>query len=141
MSENGIPKTTLTLADGTVAPLYALNTLIIGAGAAGLNCAEHLADFGVAPIAIITDKLGGGTSANSGSDKQTYYKIGVFGDVPDSPVDFAHSLFDGGMMHGDIAYCEGVGSATEFFHLVKNGRGGRPTRSATGHRPAHRPRG
>jgi len=116
-----IQRDTLALPNGVGVPLYTLNTLVVGTGAAGLNCAEHLHDLGVEPIAIVTDKLGAGTSANSGSDKQTYYKIGVFGDVPDSPIDFAHSLYDGGMMHGDLAYCEGVGSATEFFHLVKNG--------------------
>ena len=121
MSQNAIPKGEIALADGTQVPVYTVNTLVIGTGAAGLNCAEHLYDLGVDPIAIVTDRLGAGTSANSGSDKQTYYKIGVFGDVPDSPMDFAHSLFDGGMMHGDIAYCEGIGSATEFFHLIKNG--------------------
>ena len=121
MSESTLTRETLSLPDGTEAPLYTVNTLVVGTGAAGLNCAEHLSDLGVEPIALVTEKLGGGTSANSGSDKQTYYKIGVFGDAADSPVDFAHSLFDGGMMHGDIAYCEGIGSATEFFHLVKNG--------------------
>jgi len=75
----------------------------------------------VTDVAIATDRLGAGTSNNAGSDKQTYYKIGVFGDVPDSPVEFAHSLFDGGMMHGDLAYVEALGSAPEFFHLVRNG--------------------
>jgi len=101
--------------------LYTLQTLIIGSGAAAMNCAEHLYDLGMRDIAIATDQLGAGTSNNSGSDKQTYYKIGIFGDVPDSPMEFARSLTAGGMMHGDIAYIEGVGSAQEFFHLVKNG--------------------
>ena len=121
MISPNLPKDTLTLSNGLRAPLYTVNTLVVGTGAAGLNCAEFLFDLGVAPLALVTDRLGGGTSANSGSDKQTYYKIGVFGDTPDSPLDFARSLFDGGMMHGDLAYCEGVGSATAFFHLIKNG--------------------
>jgi len=106
---------------GLSVPVHSASTLIIGSGAAALNCAEHLHDLGHRDVIIATDKLGAGTSNNSGSDKQTYYKIGVFGDVPDSPIDFARSLTAGGMMHGDIAYVEGVGSATEFFHLVKNG--------------------
>jgi len=101
--------------------LYTVQTLIIGSGAAALNCAEHLYDLGMRDVAIATDQLGAGTSNNSGSDKQTYYKIGIFGDVPDSPMEFASSLAAGGMMHGDIAYIEGLGSAQEFFHLVKNG--------------------
>jgi len=102
-------------------PVYTAGTLIVGSGAAALNCAEHLYDLAHRDLIIATDKLGAGTSNNSGSDKQTYYKIGVFGDVPDSPMDFARSLTAGGMMHGDLAYVEGVGSATEFFHLIKNG--------------------
>ncbi len=101
--------------------LFTVQNLIIGSGAAGLNCAEHLHEKGMTDTAVVTDKLGAGTSNNSGSDKQTYYKMGIFGDVPDSPMDFAHSLYDGGMMHGDLAYVEALGSAPEFFHLVRNG--------------------
>ena len=111
------------LPDGSQLDLITSQTLIIGSGAAALNCAEHLHEFGVRDVIIATDKLGGGTSNNAGSDKQTYYKIGVFGDVEDSPIEFAHSLLDGGMMHGDIAYVEALGSAPEFFHLVRNGVG------------------
>jgi succinate dehydrogenase/fumarate reductase flavoprotein subunit len=107
--------------DGPEVDLITVQTLIIGSGAAALNCAEHLHELGVSDIAVATDELGGGTSNNAGSDKQTYYKIGIFGDVPDSPIEFAHSLYDGGMMHGDLAYVEALGSAPEFFHLVRNG--------------------
>jgi succinate dehydrogenase/fumarate reductase flavoprotein subunit len=101
-------------------PLYTVANLIIGSGAAGLNCAEHLHELGQ-ECAIVTDCLGAGTSNNAGSDKQTYYKLGVFGDVPDSPMEFARSLFNGGMCHGDLAYVEALGSLPEFFHLVRNG--------------------
>jgi len=111
----------MSLPDGTRAELITVQTLIIGSGAAGLNCAEHLYELHMPDAAVATDRLGAGTSNNSGSDKQTYYKIGVFGDVPDSPIEFARSLFDGGMMHGDLAYIEALGSAPEFFHLVRNG--------------------
>jgi len=100
---------------------YEFSALIVGSGAAGLNCAECLHDLGVTDIAVVTTKLGAGTSANSGSDKQTYYKMGVFGDVADSPMEFARSLTDGGMCHGDIAYCEALASLPAFFHLVRNG--------------------
>ena len=102
-------------------PVHTFQTIIIGSGAAGLNCAEHLWELGVRDVAIVTDCLGAGTSNNSGSDKQTYYKIGIFGDVPDSPMEFAQSLTAGGMCHGDLAYIEGLGSAPEFFHLTRNG--------------------
>lgn len=101
-------------------PVYGIANLIIGSGAAGLNCAEHLHERGQ-EFAVVTDRLGAGTSNNSGSDKQTYYKMGVFGDVPDSPIEFARSLFNGGMCHGDLAYIEALGSLPEFFHLVRNG--------------------
>jgi len=116
-------KDTVKLPDGAELELITCRVLVIGSGAAALNCAEHLAQFGVGDVVIATDRLGAGTSNNAGSDKQTYYKIGIFGDVPDSPLEFAHSLFDGGMMHGDLAYVEALGSAPEFFHLVRNGVG------------------
>ena len=98
-----------------------VHTLIIGAGAAGLKCADMLHAYGVRDVAIVVDRLGNGTSNNSGSDKQTYYKIGLFGGEPDSPMDFARSLFQGGMMHGDLAYIEALGSAPAFFDLCKLG--------------------
>lgn len=110
----------IEIAELTGIPAYTVPTIVIGSGAAGLNCAEHLHELGQ-ECAIITDCLGAGTSNNSGSDKQTYYKLGVFGDVPDSPLELARSLFGGGMCHGDLAYVEALGSLPEFFHLVRNG--------------------
>jgi len=102
-------------------PVYSFRALVIGSGAAGLNCAEHLHELGVTDVAIVTAGLGTGASANSGSDKQTYYKLGICGDIPDSPLEMAQALFAGGMCHGDLAYIEALGSAPEFFHLVRNG--------------------
>jgi succinate dehydrogenase/fumarate reductase flavoprotein subunit len=116
-----VRRTIATLNDGTEVPTLTVQTLIIGSGAAALNCAEHLWEMGTRNLAIATDSLGAGTSNNSGSDKQTYYKIGIFGDTADSPIDFARALTAGGMCHGDIAYCEALGSAPEFFHLARNG--------------------
>ena len=99
------------------------NTIIIGSGAAGLNCAIHLIQEGIdaSKIAIITEKLGGGTSFNAGSDKQTYYKMSIYGDQEDSPYQLAKDLFAGGAMHGDIALIEATNSIREFFHLVQLG--------------------
>lgn len=108
---------------GLTIPILRFQTVVVGSGAAGLNCADALHRLGVTDIAVITSKLGGGTSANSGSDKQTYYKMGVFGDVPDSPMDFARTLTAGGMCHGDIAYIEGLGSLPAFFNLARLGVG------------------
>ncbi len=102
-------------------PLYSLNTLIIGSGAASLNAAVNLFEKGQKDIAIVTDQWGGGTSNNTGSDKQTYYKLSLAGDQPDSPMDMAKDLFKGGCMHGDIALCEAMNSAQAFFHLVSLG--------------------
>ncbi len=118
-----MPSSSTTRVAGLDIPTRAFYTLIVGSGAAGLNCAEHLYELGVTDIAVVTSQLGGGTSANSGSDKQTYYKIGVFGDAADSPLAFARTLTAGGMCHGDLAYIEALGSLPEFFHLVRNGVG------------------
>jgi succinate dehydrogenase/fumarate reductase flavoprotein subunit len=98
-------------------PCYTVNTLVIGTGAASLNCAEHLYRNGMADILIVTEKIGGGTSKNTGSDKQTFYKTSVFGKEGDSPYSMAEALFGGGAMHGDIALIEAITSAQEFFHL------------------------
>jgi len=99
------------------------NSVIIGSGAAGLNCALHLVMEGIAPdqIAIVTDKLGGGTSFNTGSDKQTYYKMSIIGDQMDSPREMAKDLSAAGAMHGDIALIEATNSIREFFHLIQLG--------------------
>ncbi len=113
-------KTTITI-DSIDFPVYEVDTLIIGSGAASLNCADHLFTYGKKDIAIVTEKIGGGTSNNTGSDKQTYYKLSVTGKEPDSPYEMAKSLFDGGAMHGDLALIEATLSAQEFFHLVQIG--------------------
>ncbi len=101
--------------------VHSCNTLVVGAGTAGLKCALRLFELGVREVAICVDRLGAGTSNNSGSDKQTYYKMGVLGDESDSPMDFARSLFEGGMMHGDLAYIEAVGSLPAFYDLCRIG--------------------
>jgi succinate dehydrogenase/fumarate reductase flavoprotein subunit len=102
----------------TAYPVYSLNTLVVGSGAAGLNAAVRLHQFGQTDVAVGTDRFGAGTSANSGSDKQTYYKLSLAGDRPDSAFDMARDLFAGGSMHGDIALAEAQGSPEAFFHLV-----------------------
>jgi len=106
---------------GITLPSYRCHSLIIGSGAASLNCALHLNNFGLKDIAIVTECLGGGTSNNSGSDKQTYYKLSLFGQEKDSVYAMAQTLFSGGSMHGDIALVESSLSPQEFFHLVQIG--------------------
>jgi len=106
---------------GKTYPVISVNTVIAGSGAAGLNCAVNLDRLGCADQVIITEGLGGGTSNNTGSDKQTYYKLSLSGSQPDSPYEMAQSLFNGGSMHGDIALIEALLSAQSFYHLVSLG--------------------
>jgi succinate dehydrogenase/fumarate reductase flavoprotein subunit len=107
--------------DGREIPVYGAQALVVGTGAAGLNAAVHLYDLGVRDVLIITERDGAGTSNNSGSDKQTYYKMSVEGGGGDSPLSMAQDLAAGGCMHGDVALVESTLSAQEFFHLVQMG--------------------
>ena len=102
-------------------PVYSCNTVIIGSGAAALSAALNLIKLGQPDIAILTENWGGGTSNNAGSDKQTYYKLSLAGDVLDSPHQMARDLFNGKCMHGDIALCEAQHSAQAFYRLVEAG--------------------
>ncbi len=101
--------------------LTQVHTLIIGSGAAGLCAAVRLRAEGVKDILIATEGLDMGTSINTGSDKQTYYKLSLCGDQSDSPRQVAQTLFDGGSMHGDIALIEAALSARCFLHLANLG--------------------
>ncbi|MBN1804878.1 MAG: FAD-binding protein [Sedimentisphaerales bacterium] len=109
--------------------LHIYNTVIVGAGAAGMNCAVHLCEFmeqkGITGpgerIAVVTTGLELGASRMSGSDKQTYYKIGTSPDIADSAEEFAKSLTAAGCCHGDSAIIEAIGSLREFYHLVQAG--------------------
>ncbi len=107
--------------DGYSIEYYNLNTLIIGSGAASLNAAVTLHSMGQEDILIATSQWGGGTSNNAGSDKQTYYKLSLSGDQPDSVREMARDLFNGRCMHGDIALCEAQGSVQAFMNLVRLG--------------------
>jgi succinate dehydrogenase/fumarate reductase flavoprotein subunit len=120
-NEGPLMKPEIALIQGTRFPVYSLNTLVIGSGAAALKAALSLYDRGQHSIALVTEKWGGGASNNSGSDKQTYYKLSVSGSVPDAPGAMARDLYDGGCMHGDIALCEAQHSAQAFFELVQLG--------------------
>ncbi|MFH1759498.1 MAG: FAD-binding protein [bacterium] len=113
-------KTSLKIGNKNI-PVYSMNTVIVGSGAASLSCADHIHNLGQEDIAVVTEKVGGGTSNNTGSDKQTYYKLSVFGDKGDCPYEMAKSLFDGGCMHGDLALIESIVSVQGFFRLVQIG--------------------
>ncbi len=114
---------------GQKVTIYKYNTVVVGAGAAGMNCTRKLYEFmshkGIRNpqerIAVVTAGLPLGASRMSGSDKQTYYKMGTSPDVADSPESFAKSLTAGGCCHGDLALAEGIGSLRGFYNLVEAG--------------------
>lgn len=102
-------------------PFYQYNTIIVGSGAAGLNAAVTLHKLGQKDIALVTEGRYMGTSRNTGSDKQTYYKLTQCGREPDSVRKMAETLFGGGCMDGDLAMAEAAGSLRAFYHLVDIG--------------------
>jgi succinate dehydrogenase/fumarate reductase flavoprotein subunit len=115
-----MPQETIRIA-GLELPFHRLNTLVVGTGAAGLNAADTLHALGQNDIALLSEGLSMGTSRNTGSDKQTYYKLTLAGGEPDSVLEMARTLFAGGSMHGDIALVEAALSAPCFAKLVSIG--------------------
>lgn len=107
--------------NSTQVNVYSLNTVIVGTGAAGFNAADTLYSLGQRDIAIVTEGINMGTSRNTGSDKQTYYKLTLSGNTPDSVEEMAKTLFNGGSMHGDIALVEAALSARSFCKLASIG--------------------
>jgi len=106
---------------GTRLRIYSLNTAVVGSGAAGLNAADRLHSFGQTDVAVVTEGMNRGTSRNTGSDKQTYYKLTLAGGEGDSVREMAETLFRGGAVHGDIALVEAALSARCFYRLVEIG--------------------
>ncbi len=106
---------------GRSIPVHGFNTIVIGSGAASLSAADHIHKLGQTDLAVVTGRVDGGVSRNSGSDKQTYYKLSVFGEDGDSPGEMARSLYEGGSMHGDLALVESSLSPRCFFRLVEIG--------------------
>lgn len=115
--------------NGVDVPLHLTNTVIVGAGAAAMNCAYQLLKFwrlmGVEKpqdrLLVITGGSKLGASRMSGSDKQTYYKMGTSPRIPDTAEDFAKTLTAFGCCHGDNALIEGIGSLRGFYNLVESG--------------------
>ncbi len=109
--------------------IHRYSTIIIGSGAAGMNCAKKLYEFldtkgikdAASKIAVVTRGLPLGASRMSGSDKQTYYKMGTSPDVADIAESFASSLTAAGCCHGDLALAEAIGSLRGFYNLVEAG--------------------
>ena len=99
---------------------YAHDALVIGTGAAGYSAACRLKALGV-DVALVTEGVNCGTSRNTGSDKQTYYKLSLAGGNPDSVAEMAQDLFAGGCVDGDNALCEAANSARCFLQLAELG--------------------
>ena len=101
------PESTLTL-EGLTWPVWHADALVVGSGAAGLRAAIELKRR-KQKVLLATAGLYMGTSACSGSDKQTLFTAATAGNG-DSFMRLADALASGGAMDLDTAYVEAVGS-------------------------------
>lgn len=100
-------------------PVYSFEAVIVGSGAAALSAA--LCCHGKVSAAVVTEGMNMGTSRNTGSDKQTYYKLSTGLSTPDCAADMAEDYIRGGSMHGDLALTEAAGSLAGFYRLISLG--------------------
>lgn len=96
-------------------PVCRYRALVIGSGAAGLRAAVELKRRGV-DVAIATQSAFGGTSACSGSDKQTLHTANS-ADRGDDFRAMAKAIRAGGAMDEDLAYIEAIGSTRALSSL------------------------
>ncbi len=97
------------------------DAIIIGSGAAAYSAADWLFKKNVKNIAIITENRLSGTSRNTGSDKQTYYKLSLDGNYPDSPYKMATDICKAGCTDGEKLYLQAVNSVRCFLRLCDYG--------------------
>ncbi|MBQ6118120.1 MAG: FAD-binding protein, partial [Clostridia bacterium] len=97
------------------------DAVVIGSGAAAYNAASRIAQGGKKSVCIVTEGVRMGTSRNTGSDKQTYYKLNLGASPEDSVRKMAEDLFACGCVDGDTAFCEAALSARCFFYLTELG--------------------
>ncbi|MCL1927933.1 MAG: FAD-binding protein [Treponema sp.] len=132
------------IVQNTPVKVYFPAVIVAGSGAAGFNAADTLLREGIKNAAMVTESVLSGTSRNTGSDKQTYYKLSLSGKDRDSVHDLAQTLFSGQSMDGDIALCEAASSAACFTKLALLGvpfpknRYGEYVGYKTDHDPARR---
>ena len=107
--------------DGLTLRQITVNTAVVGTGAAGYNAADRLWSLGQTDLLLLTEARMAGTSRNTGSDKQTYYKLTLAGGEPDSVREMAQTLFDAGCVDGDLALAEAALSAQSFLRLAELG--------------------
>jgi succinate dehydrogenase / fumarate reductase, flavoprotein subunit len=96
-------------------PTYVTGCLVVGSGAAGLRAAVELKRRGVA-VTILSQSAWGGTSACSGSDKQTLHTANT-ADQGDNYQAMAAAIRAGGAMDEDTSYVEAVGSSRAMASL------------------------
>jgi succinate dehydrogenase / fumarate reductase, flavoprotein subunit len=87
-------------------PVYRSCVVIVGSGAAGLRAAVELRRRDV-DVSVVTQSAYGGTSACSGSDKQTLHTANT-ADRGDNFRAMAEAIGAGGAMDKDTAYIEAV---------------------------------
>ena len=100
---------------GYQVPVHRDGCIVVGSGAAGLRVAVELNRRG-GDVVIISQSAWGGTSACSGSDKQTLHTANT-ADRGDNYRDMAHAIRAGGAMDEDTAYIEAVGSSRAMASL------------------------
>lgn len=100
-------------------PIYRSQALVIGSGAAGLRAAVELRRQHV-DVIVATQTLFWGTSACSGSDKQTLHTAST-SNRGDDFTRLAAAIGAGGSMDADTAYVEAVGSVEGFIGLKTMG--------------------
>ncbi len=100
-------------AEGLRLLVYACDALVLGSGAAGWRAAVELKRYGI-DVVVATQNCG--TSACSGSDKQTLHTAAT-GRHGDDFIALAAALGAGGAMDEDTAYVEAVGSLRELSSL------------------------
>ena len=98
-----------------------IENIVVGTGAAGLQAALRLYQNGETDLAVVAENINAGTSRNTGSDKQTYYKLSLASGDLDSVRTMAEDLFAGQCVDGDQALCEAALSVRSFFRLVESG--------------------
>lgn len=101
------PSSVVTI-DNVTYPVWRADALVVGSGAAGLRAAVEL-QRRQQNVLLATAGLYMGTSACSGSDKQTLFTAATAGNG-DNFVALAEALASGGAMDLDTAYVEAVGS-------------------------------
>lgn len=106
--------------DGFKLRVCETDTLVIGSGCAGFNAADWLYDLGQKNIVLITEGINKGASRNTGSDKQTYYKLSIAAGEADSVDEMTETLCGAGV-NGDTALAEAASSLQSFFKLVNLG--------------------